>query len=74
MRKRIDCCRDCERRKQNCHATCEEYINQSQELDELRNAMRSAKVDYTRYVYYKHNSIQRKGKKIKQHVKGSGWK
>lgn len=41
MRKKIECCRYCDKRHQNCHADCEDYKRECVELDELRSVIKA---------------------------------
>ena len=43
LRRKIECCKDCPKRHAGCHATCEDYKREIEELDELRTVIRAEK-------------------------------
>jgi len=64
MRKKIECCRNCENRTPDCHATCDDYRRENEELNEYRAVIRADKTaaDQLR-EYHKTNWKRRNPKK-----------
>lgn len=64
MRTRISCCKGCERRRQGCHSTCEDYKRESAELEELRTMLRNNQEQNQKFSdYYWNNRRKRKPKR-----------
>lgn len=40
MRTKITCCKDCDKRHCNCHASCKDYIQEKQELEEYNSIVK----------------------------------
>ena len=75
MRRHIECCKDCPKRHSGCHASCEDYLREKAELEELHAVMNTEKQAYALYANYhqdskhkhrRHNSMRsrRDGKKL----------
>ena len=64
MRKKIECCNGCKKRASGCHSTCEDYIREKEELNELHTAIQAEK-DAAEQVreYHKNNWKRRNPKK-----------
>ena len=59
MRTKITCCKDCTRRHGNCHASCADYIKESAELDEGREAERKRMHDHTMLMECEMDRVKR---------------
>lgn len=72
MRKKIECCRDCQKRHAGCHSTCEDYKREKAELEELRSAMQAQKDSDTIYASYHIDNKAKRRAKLNLHTRSGG--
>lgn len=54
----IKCCKDCKKRHLGCHSTCEDYIREKSEHDNLRSIIR----EHYQIQYSNSNGVEYSGK------------
>lgn len=66
LRTNITCCNKCAKRHMGCHSTCDEYKQQSIELQEFKALVKAENVSVVEMAEYKkHNRKRRKPPKPK---------
>lgn len=62
----IHCCKDCPDRHVGCHATCETYIKEKKENDEMKQRVKdSHKID----IYKSGKAFERRNKQLRKYGK-----
>ena len=74
MRKKIECCRDCQKRHAGCHSTCDDYKREKAELEELNSARRTKANADAAYTSYHIDNKKKRRAKYNLHTRAGGKK